>query len=157
VPSHDVVVDLTGSPSTLRLADLQSRILAGWAWARLDREIASGLPIEESGARVLHARELLRPEQRRAIAAVLRNILDVAEASRISDGAGSADGPRAVVASRDRIVQLIELLRGGVPMSAAAVARAELLACDRHSPLVCPHGADAIVQALDQIAVATVS
>jgi hypothetical protein len=152
-----VVVDWPEQPTTFHSADLRSRILAGWAWARLDREIASGMPIDQCGARMLRARELLRPEQRCAIAAMLRNILDAAEASSISAGGGSADGPRAVVASRGRIVQLIALLRGDAPMSAAAVARAELLACDRHSPLVRPHGADTIVQALDQIAVANTS
>jgi hypothetical protein len=151
------LVDRTESPSDLRLADLRSRILAGWAWARLDREIASGLPLEESAARMLRARELLRPEQRCAVAAVLRNILDAAETFSIGDSGGPPDGPRAVVASRDRIVQLIDLLRGDGPMLPAAVARAELLACDRHSPLVCPRDTDAIVQALDQILVAPVS
>jgi hypothetical protein len=150
-------VDRTHATSTHRLAHLRSRILADWAWARLDREIAAGLPIDESDARMQRARELLRPEERRAIAAVLRNILDEAGRSGIGENTGAQHHALVILASRDRIVQLIDLLRGDVPMAAAAVARAELLACDRHSPLVSPHGSDAIVQALNQIAFANAS
>jgi hypothetical protein len=154
-----VVVDRTDATRSHGLAHRRSRILADWAWARLDREIAAGLPIDESDARMQRARELLRPEERRAIAAVLRNILDEAGRSGVGDDADAGAGHHALVilASRDRIVQLIDLLRGDVPMAAAAVARAELLACDRHSPLVSPHGSDAIVQALNQIAFANAS
>ena len=68
--------------SAFRLHHVRSRLLADWAWARLDREIAAGLPIEASEARLLRAQQLLCREQRRAVAAVLRNLLDAAEASK---------------------------------------------------------------------------
>ena len=58
------------------------------------------------------------------------------------------------IASRDPLVRLIDLLRSDAPMTAPAVAAAELLACDRNSPLVSPHAGRAIDRALDEIAVA---
>jgi hypothetical protein len=147
-------MDRPGLAPDFHLGRLRARILADWAWANLDREIAAGLPVTESEARRLRAKQLLSPQQRRAVAAVLRNILDAAEAGCTSANSGRRGDAAAIVASRDRLVQLIELLRSDAPMSAPAVAGAELLACDRTSPLVSLHGGPAIVRALDEIAAA---
>ena len=84
----------------------------------------------------------------------MRNILDAAEAASGSANSRRRADVSAVIASRDRLVQLIDLLRSDAPMTAGAVAAAELLACDRSSPLVLPHSGLAIERALDEIAVA---
>jgi hypothetical protein len=140
--------------STLRLGHLRQRLLAGWMWARLDHEIAAGLPIEECEARRERARQLLCPEQRRCIAAILRNVLDAAEASSRSGGSTRRADADAIVRSRDGLVHLIDLLRSNEPMAARAVALAELLACDRTGPLRSPRSAQAIAQELDEIVAA---
>ncbi len=134
--------------ATVRGRCVRARILASWSWARLDREIADGPQVEQTEARLLRAEQLLVPEERHRIAAVLRNLLDAAE----SAGAHrERERAAAIVASRERLVRLIELLRSDMPMPPSALARAELLACDRSSPLVVPRGAPAIADALDQI------
>jgi hypothetical protein len=130
---------------------IRLHIRASWAWATLDREIATGAPIEASAARRLRAEQLLRPEERSGIAAALRTILDAAEATRTGRRSGARAEADAIVAQRDRLVELIELLRSGTPMTARAVAAAELLACDCHGPLLRPRGDDAIALALGEI------
>jgi hypothetical protein len=127
-------------------------IRASWAWASLDREIAEGALIETSAARQLRAEQLLRPEERVGIAAAIRNILDAAAAARTDGRNGERAEADAIFAQRDRLVELIELLRSDTPMTARAVARAELLACDGHGPLLRPGVADAIAEALGEIA-----
>jgi hypothetical protein len=118
----------------------------------LDREIVAGLPIEGSEARLLRAEQLLSPGARRAVAAVLRTILDVAEDADVSGCSYRRRDAAAIIASHGRLTELIDLLRSDTPMALPAVAGAELLACDRHSPLVCGHDAAAIARALDEIA-----
>jgi hypothetical protein len=129
-------------------------VRASWAWASLDREIAEGAPIETSAARRARAEQLLRPEERCGIAAALCNILD--DAQVMPTGAGNRERAKAdaIMAQRERLVQLIELLRSETPMAARALARAELLACDSHGPLLNPRGADAIAQALGEVTAA---
>jgi hypothetical protein len=126
-------------------------IRASWAWASLDREIAAGASLAESEARMLRAEQLLRPDERYGIAAVLRNILDAAEASSMTGGGFRADDA-AILDVRDGLLQLIDLLRSDSPMTARAIALSELLACDSHGPLLSVHGAEPIAQALSEIA-----
>jgi hypothetical protein len=149
----DGLVDWTNPARPLGLRHVRSQIRSHWGWAGLDREIAAGYPIDESEARRLRAQRLVYPAERHAIAAVLQNILDATESSS-TGGRGIRPGDAAIIASQDRIVKLIELLGSDTPMTVRAVASAELLACDRHSPLVCPHAAEDIVQALDEVAAA---
>lgn len=136
-----------------RSRSLLLRVRTSWGWARLDREIAAGASLAQSEARSLRAKQLLRPEERRAIAAVLRTILDVA-GERTPSGRRSqrAEHEWIIASHHDGLLQLIQLLRSDTPMTAAAVARAELLACSRDSPLVCVGAADTVEQALSEIA-----
>jgi hypothetical protein len=134
------------------LSRIRLHIRASWGWATLDREIAEGAPIEASAARRLRAEQLMCPEERFAIAAALRNVLDTAEASRTDLRSGAQASPDAILAQSDRLIELMELLRSDTPMTARAVARAELLACDSHGPLLCPRSTGAIADALGEIA-----
>jgi hypothetical protein len=143
--------------TTVRPGHVRSRVLADWAWAKLDREIAAGLPIEASEARLLRAQRLLHPQERRAIAAVLANIVDAADAASRSGKSAVPGEYSALVASHDRLVLLIGLLRSEASMTAPAVAGAELLACDRNSPLVSRHDDRATLRALDEIAIANIA
>jgi hypothetical protein len=125
---------------------------ASWSWARLDRELAAGSGVEGSEARRLRAERLVCPEERRGIAAALRNILDEAEASSRTGRSSRRDEVRAIVDSRDALLRVIAVLRSDMPLPPSAVARAELLACDRHGPLLSPRGAAAIADELAAIA-----
>jgi hypothetical protein len=134
------------------LRRLLGRARASWDWARLDRELAAGAGVEGSEARRLRAQRLARPEERRGIAAALRNILDEAEARSRSGESSRRDEARAIVDSRDALLRVISLLRSDAPLPPSAVARAELLACDRHGALRSPRGAAAVADELTAIA-----
>jgi len=125
---------------------------ASWDWARLDRELAAGDAVEDSEARRMRAQRLVCAEERRGIAAALRNVLDQAEAASRSGRGSRRDEAGAVLASRAGLLRVIALLRSDTPMPPRAVARAELLACDRHGPLLSPHGGGAIARELAAIA-----
>lgn len=128
---------------------MQLRI--SWGWAGVDREIADRAARRASAASSARAEQLLRSEERGGIAAVLRNIVDAAEEASGSRGAIRREDAAAILAARGGLAQLIDLLRSDAPMTAAAVARTELLACERHSPLLSPHGAQPIIDALEDI------
>jgi hypothetical protein len=148
---HDSVIEhRTGG----LLVHLHSRVRASWGWARLDREIVDGLATGSCEARRLRARQLMLPEERRGIAAVLQNILDAACTARSTHRRANQHGGAAIRASRDRLLDLIAMLRSDAPMSIQAVALAELLACDRSSPLRAPDRGVGLTHALDQIGVA---
>jgi hypothetical protein len=128
---------------------LCAQVRTSWAWATLDREIAAGAPLDVSEARCLRAWQLDCPEERRAIAAALRNGLDAAEARNV--GRRQARDP--ITSARPHLLHLIELLRSDVPMSPRALALAELLACDRRSsPLLTSRATETIDQVLEEIA-----
>lgn len=139
-----------GAPDS-RTALMPLRVRVAVHRSKLTYRLARGADPDATDELALRARQLLYPEQRRAVAAVLRNILDAAEAASSSTCSGRRAEVSAVIGSRDRLVRLIDSLRGGAPMTAAAVAAAELLACDRNSPLVSPRGGQAIHRALDEI------
>jgi hypothetical protein len=150
--ADDFNVDWAKSAVAAGLRYIRSQALAAWAWARLDRELAVGLPPEQSDARRLRADQLCSPQQRRAIAALVRNILDAAEASD-----DSKPQIAAIVVHRGRLEALIELLRSDAPMTVRSLAEAELLACERHSPLLSRQSAEALCHALDEIAAANLA
>jgi hypothetical protein len=138
----------------LGFSHLRSWLLASWAWARLDRETAAGLPTDGFEPRQLRAQTLALPEERRAIAAVLQNLLDAADTSAVSGSGRDRADALTILAQRDRLVELVGLLRGKASMTVRAVALAELLACDHASPLVSPHKNRGLSAALDEIAAA---
>jgi hypothetical protein len=120
--------------------------------ARLDREIAGGAVVSDSAARQLREAQLTTREERRGIAAALRVVLDSAQ-ERSTRGLPSRHRDvQAVLANRDGLLELIELLRAATPMSAQAVALAQALACERGSPLLSPDSERTIEQSLAQIA-----
>jgi hypothetical protein len=123
--------------------------------ARLDREIAEGAPLEGSLRRSLRAGQLLRPEERRGIAAALNCIVDAAE-DRVASRSRAPDhhSVDAVASARAELLELIALLRGGMPMTARAVALAQSLACDRDSPLRSSSPRRTVGDALAEIAAA---
>ena len=123
---------------------------ASWGLAGLDRELVAGLPPDASEARLLGARRLMLPGERRGIAAVLENPLDAAGTGR--GGKEQRGNAPAIRASRDQLVQPIARLRSDSPMSVRAVALAELLACDRSGPLRSGDGTAGLPLALDEIA-----
>jgi hypothetical protein len=118
---------------------------------RLDRAIASGAPIGGSPTLRVRATQLQSPVTRRAIAAVLVQILDSA-AERRSDPASRVDfAHEAVLDAEDGILALIELLRSAAPMSPRAVALAGLLAGAPDSPIVRERGTQTIRSVLAEV------
>ena len=145
-------MDRTGAHDPTGLRRLLGQARAAWDWARLDRELAAGGSVTASEASRVRAERLVRPEERRGIAAALRNILDEAEATSRSGGRSRREEAAAIMASREALLGVIALLRSDAPLTPGAVARAELLACDRHGPLLSPHGAGALAAELRAIA-----
>ena len=136
---------------SVRLQRVLRQVQSSWGWARLDREIAAGAPVEALPARHLRAEQLLCPEERRAIAAALSNILDGAEALSRSGRARERREAAITLDSRGALLRVIALLRSDVPMTPGAVARAELLACVRRSALLSPRSAGALAEQLGEI------
>ena len=103
----------------------------------LDREIASGLPVDETRPRALRASQLSSRLEQRAIAACLQTLLDRAEAEA-DDGRALTGVRGALIASRYAICTLIDRLRSESVVDARGVALAQLLIEDRDGPLFHP-------------------
>jgi hypothetical protein len=121
---------------------------------RLDGEIAGGAPVDGSPARSLRAKQLTSPSTRRAIAAILANILDSAEERRIDWCSRLIVEYNAVLEARDGILELIALLRSDTTLAPRAVVLAARLAERSDSPIVSRSCGKTIRQALAEIAAA---
>jgi hypothetical protein len=133
-------------------ATLWLRLRVRVARRRLDREIGGCLPVHASPARSLRARQLASPSTRRAIAAMLGNILDAAEERQHDGGSELVLEYNAVLEARDRIGDVIELLRSDAPLAPRAVAQALLLATCSDSALFSRSSGKTIGQTLADIA-----
>lgn len=111
-------------------------------WAkrtRLDRALAGGTPPNASPELELRAAQLSRAATRRAIAAMLSNVLDAAEeppSPAERQVPGQAVNRSAIAHARDELTTLIAGLRDDdAPASVQGIAQAHLLAVDSGGPL----------------------
>jgi hypothetical protein len=116
----------------------------------LDREIATGLPIDQSPARAVRARQLTSASTRRTIAALYANVLDAAQERDADPGSPLIVEHLAVPAARQEIMKLIERLRSRATLEPRGLALARLLVCDSASPIFHP-GRQTVPVALAEI------
>jgi hypothetical protein len=102
----------------------------------------------------LRAAQLTTPRARRAIAAMLANILDAAEDRRLDRCSPMIFEHESVHEARDGILELIELLRSETALAPRAVALAAQLAESADSPIVSRCCGTTIGQALAEITAA---
>ena len=111
---------------------LGARLTAG----RLDRALACGASPDSTVPLALRAQTLVRPAERRALAASLERIM-AASSCRAARAPGCIDPAfcRRVSAASAELRELVGTLRGWGPVSAEGMAKARLLVTDGLGPL----------------------
>lgn len=138
--------------SASRDRSLRLRMVVRVTRVRLDREIATGAPVDASPARLLRATQLTSRSTRHAVAAALAGILDGGEERRVDPGSSLILEHEAVLGARNEILELIALLRSGTTLAPRAVALATRLAEASDSPVFSRSCPTTIGQALAEIA-----
>jgi hypothetical protein len=134
--------------------DLRLRLRVFLTRVPLDRRIAGGESIEDSGALSLRAAQLAERSSRTATACVLANILAAAQERRDDPASQLFFDHAAVLEASDGIAELIELLRGDAALTPRALALASLLATDADSPIVSAAAGRTVRDALAEIVAA---
>jgi hypothetical protein len=147
VPEHPLLdvddaclIDLPGEGFVLRRPTLGDRVRARTRGPVLDRALACGARPETDVALVLRARRLLAPRGRRRLADALRH--------RVKERCG----PQVSLASEDLLALAARLQDGAVDIQGVALVR--VLLTDGAGPLHFDRGADRLVAAARQAAVA---
>ena len=140
--------------SCSRVENWRLRLRVRMGRARLDREIAAGASTGEPAVRALRARQLCSRIERQAIAAALTNILDAAEERQADQSSPLNVQHAAVIAARQGILELVELLRSGAWREPRGVALASLLTRDPTSPIFSSSPDRTVHEALSEIAAA---
>jgi hypothetical protein len=108
--------------------------------ARLDHQLADGLPPESFEDRALRARQLAGMTQRRRLAEALRELVKRAERPGLLTSAVPVSRP-AVIPWREGLLGLAERLEGPDPVNPCGVARGLVLLTDGGGPLYDPGAA----------------
>src|SRR5450755_2352505 len=137
------------SVSASRDRSLRLRMVVRVTRVRLDREIATGAPVDASPARLLRATQLTSRSTRHAVAAALAGILDGGEERRVDPGSSLILEHEAALGARNEI---LALMRSGTTLAPRAVALATRLAEASDSPVFSRSCPTTIGQALAEIA-----
>jgi hypothetical protein len=120
------------------MAVIPLRLRALGQRSRLDEALAEGADPTQDPALALRASQLTAPATRRAIAKTIQNLVDAAEEP---PDAWPIGGPRPplqhddVLAARDELLAVAQLLSGPEPVSPQTVALAARLVWDCASPV----------------------
>jgi hypothetical protein len=141
----------TGGGIVVRCAGLRDRLVARFRAARLDQELARGVPPEASAPLVLRAQTLIAPSTRAGLAREIDRILREAVSGYVWVISRVAPRRREVLDAAEELNALARRLVAPGPVSADGVARVRLLLTDGRGPLYF-HGATDRLQTLASVA-----
>jgi hypothetical protein len=119
---------------------------------KLDRQIATGHPLDATVALTLRARQLTRPRARQQIARHLRETIDYVDRRGSRPIISSVVIERtAVRTGRQAIMGLAERLEGTAPVEPAGIVLARALLTDGRSPLFNPHSELTVTEAVFEV------
>jgi hypothetical protein len=126
------------------------RILLRLNTARIDADLAAGLPSETSPRHAARARQLVNPRKRHTLAANWDHMLAISH-TRAPGLSGRVPICRQRVHQAEpEIRELIAALRAAGPMPVRGVAMALDLLTDGRGPIFNPNPADDLIAAVDQ-------
>jgi hypothetical protein len=117
----------------------------------LDRQLARGAAPDETSALALRARQLTSTPVRKTIAVLLGTILRAAAERQADPSSPLIVDHTAVLAAREQIQRLIELLLSTAALEPRGIALARLLVRDSRGPLFCASPGRPLEQALSAI------
>jgi hypothetical protein len=118
----------------------------------LDRQLARGAAPDETSALALRARQLTSTPVRKTIAVLLGTILRAAAERQAGPSSPLIVDHTAVLAAREQIQRLIELLLSTAALEPRGIAVARLLVRDSRGPLFCASPGCTLEHALSEIA-----
>jgi hypothetical protein len=123
-----------------------SVLISRW---RLDRDLADGVDPCVSKTHALRARQLTDARGRRQLARSLRHAVSDADGpSRLSQQAAVPPSRGPVIACREGLLGIADLLEGPGPLNACGVARIRSLITDGLGPLYCERAECSLLDAL---------
>jgi hypothetical protein len=138
--SHTTIGFGRGAGPAVRARD---RLIARWRSFALDRDLASGVPADESPALQVRARALLEPGTRRELGRSVRRILRRGSHPPTIGGRVAVHRD-AVAEAHDDLDLLARRLLDAAPVPVRGVAKARVLLSDGSSPLYWSRGEDAL-------------
>jgi hypothetical protein len=124
------------------MPNVSERILLRIGAARLDDDLAAGLPPETSSRHAARARQLVNPQMRHALATSWEHLLAITHAPPRGLSGRAAICRQRVYQAEPEIRELIVALRATGPMPVRGVATAIRLLTDGCGPIFNPNAPD---------------